>query len=226
MGNTCFMSVVLQCLLHNPYVRAHFHSDGHNSNNCEKEFCVACALDEIFTEFYSTEKTEGYGAVNMLMNTWKTAATTNSGLAGYDQQDAHEYMQFMLNTLHSNHAKGSVPDDECRCVIHQTFYGRLQSSMTCGHCKTRNLSVEPFLDLSLDIPSEGHKKPSKEEKPLRLEKCLERFIKGENLSYGCRTCNSQRTGTKQFTLKRLPHVLCIHLKVSTSLIYQTNLWAN
>jgi ubiquitin carboxyl-terminal hydrolase 22/27/51 len=67
------MSVVLQCLLHNPLVRSHFLCDGHNNNNCEIQFCVACALDEIFTEFYSTEKTEGYGAVTMLMNTWKTA---------------------------------------------------------------------------------------------------------------------------------------------------------
>jgi ubiquitin carboxyl-terminal hydrolase 22/27/51 len=73
MGNTCFMSVVLQCLLHNPLVRAHFLGNGHSKDNCEIEYCVSCALDEIFTEFYSTEKTEGFGAVNMLMNTWKTA---------------------------------------------------------------------------------------------------------------------------------------------------------
>jgi ubiquitin carboxyl-terminal hydrolase 22/27/51 len=73
MGNTCFMSVVLQCLLHNPLVRAHFLGNGHSKDGCVVEYCVSCALDEIFTEFYSTEKTEGFGAVNMLMNTWKTA---------------------------------------------------------------------------------------------------------------------------------------------------------
>jgi ubiquitin carboxyl-terminal hydrolase 22/27/51 len=128
-------------------------------------------------------------------------------------------MQFMLNSLHATHAETSVSDENCRCVIHQTFYGRLQSSMICAHCKTRNLSVEPFLDLSLDIPNEGNKKASKDDKPLKLEQCLERFIKGENLGYGCRTCNTQRTGTKQFTVKKLPPVLCIHLKVST--VYPT-----
>ena len=73
MGNTCFMSVVLQSLIHNPFVRAHFLTNGHRREQCEIEYCVSCALDEIFTEFYSTEKTEGYGAVIMLQNSWKTA---------------------------------------------------------------------------------------------------------------------------------------------------------
>jgi ubiquitin carboxyl-terminal hydrolase 22/27/51 len=73
MGNTCFMSAVLQCLIHNPLIRSHFLGNGHNKDTCEIEFCVSCAMDEIFTEFYTLEKTEGYGAVTMLMNTWKTA---------------------------------------------------------------------------------------------------------------------------------------------------------
>jgi ubiquitin carboxyl-terminal hydrolase 22/27/51 len=67
------MSVVLQSLLHNPLVRSYFLSNGHKPLDCEQEFCMSCALDEIFTEFYSLEKTEGFGAVNMLMTSWKTA---------------------------------------------------------------------------------------------------------------------------------------------------------
>jgi ubiquitin carboxyl-terminal hydrolase 22/27/51 len=73
MGNTCFMSVVLQCLLHNPYIRAFYLSSGHNREDCELQYCVSCALDETYGEFYSLEKTEGFGAVTMLMNSWKTA---------------------------------------------------------------------------------------------------------------------------------------------------------
>lgn len=73
MGNTCFMSVVIQSLLHNPLIRSFYLSNGHRREDCEQEFCVSCALDEIFTEFYSLEKTEGFGAVPMLMNSWKTA---------------------------------------------------------------------------------------------------------------------------------------------------------
>lgn len=77
MGNTCFMSVVLQSLLHNPLVRSFFLTNGHKQADCENEYCISCALDEIFTEFYSLEKTEGFGAVNMLMTSWKTAEVCN-----------------------------------------------------------------------------------------------------------------------------------------------------
>lgn len=71
MGQTCFMSVVIQSLLHNPYLKTWYMSDGHKQADCEKESCIGCALDEIFVEFWSAEKTEGYGAVPMLLNSWK-----------------------------------------------------------------------------------------------------------------------------------------------------------
>lgn len=71
MGQTCFISVVIQSLLHNPYLKTWYMSDGHKATDCEKESCMGCALDEIFCEFWSAEKTEGYGAVPMLLNSWK-----------------------------------------------------------------------------------------------------------------------------------------------------------
>jgi hypothetical protein len=70
MGQTCFMSVILQTLVHNPFIRNFYLSEGHKTVDCEREACVSCALDEMFVEFHSTEKTEGFGAVNMLMGSW------------------------------------------------------------------------------------------------------------------------------------------------------------
>lgn len=73
MGQTCFMSVILQSLLHNPLIKFFYLSEGHKQADCEKETCTSCALDEIFTEFHSTEKAEGYGAVSMLLGSWMGA---------------------------------------------------------------------------------------------------------------------------------------------------------
>lgn len=70
MGQTCFMSVILQSLIHNPFIRNFYLAEGHKAGDCEKEHCTSCAMDEMFTEFYSTEKTEGYGLVSMLMGSW------------------------------------------------------------------------------------------------------------------------------------------------------------
>lgn len=150
MGQTCFMSVVLQSLIHNPFIRAYYLSEGHRSTDCERDACTSCALDDVFVEFHSTEKAEGYGMVAMLQASWKGGGS----LAGYSQQDAHEYLQFTLNSLHTannDHDSPSKPHDSCTCIIHNTFGGVLQSTVTCSKCKNVTTALDPFMDLSLDV---------------------------------------------------------------------------
>ncbi|KAJ4365559.1 hypothetical protein N0V83_008179 [Neocucurbitaria cava] len=218
MGQTCFMSVILQTLVHNPFIRNFYLSEGHKQTECEKEACVSCALDEMFVEFHSAEKTEGFGAVQMLMGSW----LAGEALAGYQQQDAHEYMQFILNTLHL--ANGGNTDDDsedCKCVVHQTFCGKLSSTVTCDNCRNTTTAQDPYMDLSLDVRSQSKKRKlnansNGEEAPaLDLRDCLERFTVKEKLGsaeYTCRNCDSPQNASKQLSIKRLPPVLSIHLK--------------
>jgi ubiquitin carboxyl-terminal hydrolase 22/27/51 len=79
MGQTCFMSVILQTLIHNPFIRNFYLSEGHRQADCEKESCVSCALDEMFVEFYSSDKNEGFGAVAMLMGSWLAGEVSRHG---------------------------------------------------------------------------------------------------------------------------------------------------
>jgi len=226
MGNTCFMSVVLQSLIHNPFVRAYYLAEGHKSLDCEREACISCALDEIFNEFHSQEKAEGYGLVAMLQSSWRTGGS----LAGYQQQDAHEYLQFLLNSLHSANIDPDEKEDkaeDCTCVIHKTFGGLLQSTVTCSKCKNVNSTLDPFMDLSLDVRKDPVKKkepPSKKDKsdgtivaapPMNLTECFDRFTSPETLpasEYTCRNCSSAQAATKRLSLARLPPCLPIHLK--------------
>jgi ubiquitin carboxyl-terminal hydrolase 22/27/51 len=214
MGQTCFMSVILQTIIHNPFIRNFYLSEGHKTADCEKESCVSCALDEMFVEFHSAEKTEGFGAVSMLMGSW----LAGEALAGYQQQDAHEYMQFMLNTLHLTNG-GSTDSEDCKCIVHQTFYGKLSSTVTCDKCKNVTTALDPYMDLSLDIKSQTKKRKANagtgNEMQLNLRDCLERFTameKLESAQYTCRNCDSPQNATKQLSIKRLPAVLSIHLK--------------
>ncbi|KAF2623363.1 ubiquitin carboxyl-terminal hydrolase-like protein 22 [Macroventuria anomochaeta] len=214
MGQTCFMSVILQTIVHNPFIRNFFLSEGHKTADCERESCVSCALDEMIVEFHSAEKTEGYGAVSMLMGSW----LAGEALAGYQQQDAHEYMQFFLNTLHLTNG-GSADSEDCKCVVHQTFYGKLSSTVTCDKCHNTTTALDPYMDLSLDIRHQGKKRKINAEKgedaALDLRDCLERFTAKEKLEsaqYTCRNCDSPQNAIKQLSIKRLPPVLSIHLK--------------
>ncbi|OCK84919.1 ubiquitin carboxyl-terminal hydrolase-like protein 22 [Lepidopterella palustris CBS 459.81] len=218
MGQTCFMSVILQTLIHNPFIRNFYLAEGHKPADCEKEACVSCAMDEIFIEFHSVEKTEGFGAVSMLLGSWMAA----QALAGYQQQDAHEYMQFILNALHAENG-GSTSDSnssDCNCVIHKTFYGKLQSTVTCDKCRNVTTALDPVMDLSLDLRSQAKKRKldaeTSKDAAIDLRDCLERFTSREKLAaaeYTCHNCDgTQQNATKQLSIKRLPPVLPIHLK--------------
>ena len=72
LGQSCYMNVILQMLLHNPLMSSFFLGDGHRGRECEHADCTACAFEEAFSEFYTSEKTEAFGAVNLLLNSWKT----------------------------------------------------------------------------------------------------------------------------------------------------------
>jgi ubiquitin carboxyl-terminal hydrolase 22/27/51 len=218
MGQTCFMSVVLQSLIHNPFIRSFYLSLGHRSTDCEREACTSCALDDIVTEFHSTEKAEGYGAVAMLQGSWKGGGN----LAGYQQQDAHEYLQFILNSLHTTNLEEDEKEEkaeDCRCVIHRAFCGLMRSTVICSKCKNVTAAVDAFMDLSLDLKMPGPKR-KKNEAPMAaqaidLTECLDRFTSPELLpasDYRCKECESQQSATKKLALSRLPPVLPIHLK--------------
>lgn len=232
MGQTCFMSVILQSLIHNPFIRSFYLNEGHKSSECERDACTSCALDDIFTDFYGQEKHEGYGAVHMLQGCWKGGG----GLAGYSQQDAHEYLGFILNSLHTANTEEDDENEEtqstardakrCDCVIHQTFGGVYKSTVTCSACRNATNTFDAFTDLSLDIkaPAVSTKKKkvaltngaaAKDNLSMELTECLTRFTSSETLSadnYTCRKCDKSAEAEKRLRLHRLPPVLPIHLK--------------
>jgi ubiquitin carboxyl-terminal hydrolase 22/27/51 len=124
-------------------------------------------------------------------------------------------MQFILNALH--HQNGGSDFDsnatDCKCIIHQTFYGKLSSTVTCDKCKNVTTALDPYMDVSLGLRSMDSK--ASKATPLDLRECLDRFTSGEKLSasdYTCQKCQTQQDATKQLSIKQLPPVLTIHLK--------------
>lgn len=132
-------------------------------------------------------------------------------------------MQFILDSLHlENEGSSENKAADCSCVIHKVFYGQLQSSVTCEKCKNITLTLEPFGDLSLDIRNQARKRNAEtknlvQDLPLNLQNSLESFTYKEKLltsDYSCQNCeNTQQNAIKQLSLRKLPLVLPIHLKV-------------
>ncbi|KAK9806173.1 hypothetical protein WJX72_004306 [[Myrmecia] bisecta] len=101
LGNTCFMNSVLQAMLHAPLLRNYYLAGGHQRSTCPRRAvgpCLSCELDNMFCAAYSGHR-RPYSPTGFLYNWWQQAA---AHLAGYQQQDAHEFYLNMLNGLMSS----------------------------------------------------------------------------------------------------------------------------
>jgi len=171
LGNTCFLSVVLQSLLHNPLLRNYFLSDLHNPHRCVRRasgsatfaVCLGCDLDELFAQHYFPgEQAQDRTPVlpdQFLFDLWMHA----EHLAGYAQQDAHECLMAILDALHTTccdtantiatgqtlHA--TSVHKPCKCVVHTVFGGTLRSDVSCNTCGTTSTAMDAMLDISLDL---------------------------------------------------------------------------
>ncbi|KAI8898250.1 hypothetical protein BC833DRAFT_648913 [Globomyces pollinis-pini] len=244
MGSTCFMNTILQTILHNPMLKAHFLSDRHSISQCPKDSatCMACQLDKLFTNVllvsskcHSSDKSP-YTPHTFLYAMWMS----QKHMAGYSQQDAHEFFISLLDELHTNCCNQNMQlSSACKCIIHQVFGGLLQSDVTCLECGNVSFTCDPILDISLEIKSTSKSsKKSKKSNPLaslhddhhdnestyNLYECLDeylvleayiRYTLPEKLGpgiYQCKSCGTSKEATKQLSFKSLPPVLSIQFK--------------
>nr|XP_023654218.1 ubiquitin carboxyl-terminal hydrolase 22-like [Paramormyrops kingsleyae] len=229
LGNTCFMNCIVQALTHTPLLRDFFLSDRHKCE-MQSDSCLVCEMSQLFQEFYSGHRSP-HIPFRLLHLVWTHARH----LAGYEQQDAHEFLIAALDVLH-RHCKGDDNSkmtnnpNHCNCIIDQIFTGGLQSDVTCQVCHGVSTTIDPFCDISLDLPGssmpfwplspggdgnvvngESHLSGS-----TTLTDCLRRFTRPEHLGSSakikCGGCHSYQESTKQLTMKKLPIVACFHLK--------------
>ncbi|KAI1080287.1 ubiquitin carboxyl-terminal hydrolase [Whalleya microplaca] len=219
-GATCYQNVVLQSFVHNPLLRNFYLSDGHQSSDCQVPHCLSCAMDDMFQDFYALENTNGYTAANILSGFWISEKKAFENLVTTKEQDAHEFFQFLAEELHERNGDGKKPEmgseHSCNCIIHQTFYGKLQSQTTCQRCSGVTNAVESFLDLSLGLENLAPKKGKKAPRgglSLTLQDCLdEEYIKSDKCEYRCRSCQSSQQARRDHSIRLLPNVLSIQLK--------------
>ncbi|XP_046533784.1 ubiquitin carboxyl-terminal hydrolase 22 isoform X2 [Equus quagga] len=177
LGNTCFMNCIVQALTHTPLLRDFFLSDRHRCEMQSPSSCLVCEMSSLFQEFYSGHRSP-HIPYKLLHLVWTHARH----LAGYEQQDAHEFLIAALDVLH-RHCKGddngkkANNPNHCSCIIDQIFTGGLQSDVTCQVCQFT--------------------------RPEHL---------GSSAKIKCSGCHSYQESTKQLTMKKLPIVACFHLK--------------
>ena len=114
-------------------------------------------------------------------------------------------------------------DKQCVCFFHKVFYGRYNSQITCDTCHTVSSTEDEFSSISLDFKKQVKRKKkqaAQQHTDLKiaiptLYDCLKTYTTPEPLSpeqYNCNECNTRRSASKHTRIRKLPAILCVHVK--------------
>ncbi|XP_078438708.1 ubiquitin carboxyl-terminal hydrolase 23-like [Wolffia australiana] len=205
LGNTCFLNSVLQCLTYTEPFAAYLQSGNHKSSCRTSGFCALCALqNHVMDALRST------GKILRPFHLVKNLRCISRNFRNARQEDAHEYMVNLLESMHKCCLPFGVASESPlayeKSLVHKIFGGHLRSQVKCLQCSFCSDKFDPFLDLSLEI-----------NKADSLHKALSHFTAVEQLDggarqYHCQKCKQKVRAVKQLTVHKAPYVLTVHLK--------------
>ncbi|KAL4591061.1 hypothetical protein LXL04_004009 [Taraxacum kok-saghyz] len=147
LGNTCFFNSILQNLLAMDKLRDHF---------LKLETPVGPLSVSLKNLFIKTNPSTFDKNVINPRSLFNAICTLAPHFKGYQQQDSHELLRFLLDGLCNEDR--NVPKDN-PSFIDSIFRGQICSSVSCLECGHTSIVYEPYLDLSLPLPTK--KIPSK-----------------------------------------------------------------
>ncbi|KAJ0965900.1 hypothetical protein J5N97_027038 [Dioscorea zingiberensis] len=205
LGNTCYLNSVLQCLTYTEPFAAYLQSGKHKSLCHTAGFCAMCALQN-----HVMDALRSSGKILSPSHLVKNLRCISRNFRNSRQEDAHEYMVNLLESMHKcclpSGVSSESPGAYEKSLVHKIFGGRLRSQVKCTQCSYCSNKFDPFLDLSLEIT-----------KADSLHKAFSRFTAVEELDdgkkhYQCQHCKQKVRALKQLTIHKAPYVLTIHLK--------------
>ncbi|MBA0707151.1 hypothetical protein Golax_019226 [Gossypium laxum] len=248
-GNTCYCNSVLQALYFCVPFREQlleYYSNYKNGADAEENLLICLA--DLFTQFKFCREDDAFlflaNVIDVLISSQKKKTGViapkrfvqrlkkqNELFRSYMHQDAHEFLNFLLNELvdilekeaptAKNEAETSPPEKVANgpknpqangvqkeplvTWVHKNFQGILTNETRCLRCETVTARDETFFDLSLDI-----------EQNSSITSCLKNFSSTETLNaedkFFCDKCCSLQEAQKRMKIKKPPHILVIHLK--------------
>lgn len=176
LGNTCFMNSALQCLAHTPKLVDYFLGDYGREINHENPLGmdgeIAWAFGDLLRKLWAP------GATPVAPRIFKSKlARFAPQFSGFNQHDSQELLAFLLDGLHEdlNRVKckpytevkdgDGRPDEEVAdeywrnhlarndSIIVDVCQGQYKSTLVCPICKKVSVTFDPFMYLSLPLPS-------------------------------------------------------------------------
>lgn len=181
LGNTCFMNSTIQCLAQSPWLTDYFldneyihHINKRNPLGWGGRVATAWAqlLHDMFSNKYRVIAPRGFK---------DAIGEVAPRFLGYAQQDSQELLSFLLDGLHEDlnqienkpstqSVESAGRDDEIvaleswktylkrnQSIIVDLMQGQYRSEVVCPDCKRISVTFDPYLFLTVPLPTERHK---------------------------------------------------------------------
>lgn len=228
------MASAIQCLSNVPPLTALILSDDLHVNESAETSrtrgSVVRAWRELMARMWAPG---GGGGAESPSELKRVIAKHARRFSGFDQEDAHELLVFLLDALiddtnvrerkakYRELAETAAQSDaavaeewwaymgeHCASRVRDIFTGQHKTEVRCAVCGHVSRAFDTFTTLSLPVPR-GFS-------ALSLDDCLRKLTEPETLAGGdaayCARCKTHQTSDKSFTLFRLPPLLVVHLK--------------
>lgn len=224
-GNTCYSNSVLQAL----YFCKPFRDkilDYKAKNKRTKETLLTCLADLFYSISTQKKKVGSIAPKKFIARLRKEKEEFDN----YMQQDAHEFLNFLINHINeiilAERSPGKEPATATNGLsngtfagvgvktsegqaeptfVHEIFQGILTSETRCLNCETVSSKDENFFDLQVDV-----------DQNTSITHCLRCFSNTETLcsdnKFKCDNCCSYQEAQKRMRVKKLPMILALHLK--------------
>ncbi|KAJ1836202.1 hypothetical protein IWW55_000049 [Coemansia sp. RSA 2706] len=181
LGNTCFMNSALQCLGHFSDLTQYFVSNVYTTElNRENPLGMKGAVASAYGRLVKAMWDIGRGAYAPRMFK-QTIAQWAPQFRGYNQQDAPEFLAFLLDGMHEDLNRilhkpyievpdaGGRPDNVVAdeqwsiykrrndSVVVDLFQGQYRSTLVCPVCSNVSVTFDPFMYLTLPLPIQRQK---------------------------------------------------------------------
>lgn len=236
LGNTCYMNCIIQCLAATEKFAPMF-MNGLYMVNLKSKMGYKGALASSFAHLLQemVRKNRSFVSPDHFRALCGSLSET---FRGYEQQDCHEFLNFLLDGLHEelNAAGNKTPlkpltEEQERMQerlslrvasanewsrysysnnspVTSRIQGQYLSRLQCTVCNFTSTTFNAFSCLSLPIPQHRN--------PVDLKECFQLFTQQEILdgdnAWNCPNCKTRRRTIKTMRISRLPYTLIVHLK--------------
>jgi len=197
-----------QAFVHGPHIRMEYN----NSDTYGMPESLFTGLKDMFEAVIAHQSRMGIVTPAKLLEILKRE---NEIFRSPMHQDAHEFLNFLLNEVVDqveSYSKGmdqvkqhTMNGNHSTSWVRELFEGTLTSETRCLTCENTSSRDESFLDLSVDL-----------EEHSSVTSCLRSFSQEEMLcernKFHCDKCSGLQEAEKRMKIKRLPRILALHLK--------------